>query len=109
MRSACDSTSSWSQRSSAIGAVGWLTPWYAHRMTSIQIAVRLPGDQVERMDRVAKGLHTSRSDVIRRALELYLYRLDCERDARIYEREPLKRDELAFTDDPDAWTETPPW
>jgi Arc/MetJ-type ribon-helix-helix transcriptional regulator len=43
--------------------------------------VRLPDDQVARIDRLVGVLLTSRSDVIRRAIELYLYRLACEHDA----------------------------
>ncbi len=78
-------------------------------MTSVQVAIRLPADQVERVERVAKGLHSSRSEVIRRALELYLYRLDCEHDARVYAREPLTASELALADDPEGWKDTPAW
>jgi hypothetical protein len=44
-------------------------------------------------------------------VELYLYRLACERDARIYEEMPLTDDELALADA--SWrtsAETlPPW
>lgn len=78
-------------------------------MTSVQVAIRLPADQVERLGRVAKGLHSSRSEVIRRALELYLYRLDCERDASVYARQPLTPSELALADDADGWKDTPAW
>ena len=78
-------------------------------MTSVQVAIRLPADQVERVERVAKGMHSSRSEVIRRALELYLYRLDCERDARVYALQPLTASELALADDPEGWKDTPAW
>ncbi len=61
------------------------------------------------MDRIVGALHTSRSDVIRRALEMYLYRLACEHDARAYERTPLTDAELALTDDPESWEGTPAW
>jgi Arc/MetJ-type ribon-helix-helix transcriptional regulator len=76
---------------------------------TVQVAVRLEADQVERVDRLVRALHTSRSDVIRRALELYLYRLECERDARVYEREPFTDAELALADDGQAWKGTPAW
>jgi predicted transcriptional regulator len=78
-------------------------------MTTVQVAIRLPADQAERVERVAKGMHSTRSEVIRRALELYLYRLDCERDAHVYSREPLTAAELALADDPDGWKDTPAW
>lgn len=74
-----------------------------------QIAVRLPDDQLERLDELVPGTHASRAAAVRRAVELYLYRLACEHDARAYERMPLTDDELAFADDPDAWAGTPPW
>lgn len=74
-----------------------------------QVAVRLPTDLLERLERVAGAAHASRSEVIRRAIELYLYRLDCERDARAYEALPLSDAELALADDPKGWTGTPGW
>jgi Arc/MetJ-type ribon-helix-helix transcriptional regulator len=78
-------------------------------MTTIQVAVRLEADQVDRVDRLVRALRTSRSDVIRRALELYLYRLECEHDARVYELEPLTSSELALADEEQAWKGTPTW
>lgn len=78
-------------------------------MTDKQVAIRLPLTQVHRIDRLVGTLHESRSDVIRRALDLYLYRLECERDARRYEEVPLSDRELAFTDDPDAGASMPEW
>ena len=78
-------------------------------MTTTQVAVRLPEDQLERIDRLVGVLHPSRSDVIRRAVDLYLYRLACEHDARAYERNPLSDAELALADDPDQWKGTPSW
>lgn len=85
-----------------------MTPWYARCMTT-QVAVRLPDELVERIDRIVGAAHASRSDVIRRAVELYLYRIDCERDVRRYESEPLTEAELALADDPDGWRGTPKW
>jgi Arc/MetJ-type ribon-helix-helix transcriptional regulator len=78
-------------------------------MTTSQVAVRLPLDQIKRMDRVVRRLHSSRSDVMRRALEMYLYRLECERDARLYEEQPLTDTELGLVDDEKAWEGTPAW
>lgn len=87
----------------------WLTFWYTRRMTTRQIAARLPESLVERMDRLVGDLHDSRSEVIRRALDLYLYRLQCEADARRYEVVPLSERELAFADDPEALAPMPEW
>lgn len=47
-----------------------------------------------RLDRVARETGSSRSELLNRALRELLYRLACERDAEIYEREPLTADEL---------------
>lgn len=74
-----------------------------------QVAVRLPADLISRLDSLVPNTHPSRSEAIRRALELYLYWLDCEHDARQYERIPLTDSELSMTDDPDAWSDTPAW
>ena len=74
-----------------------------------QIAIRLPEEIVSRLDALVPAVHESRSDAVRRSIELYLYRLACEEDAERYEREPLSDDELALADDPDAWTGTPSW
>jgi len=74
-----------------------------------QVALRLSKDQTARLDRAARRLKESRSEVLRRALELYLYRLECERDARVYAEKPLSDSELALADDPKAWKGTPAW
>lgn len=74
-----------------------------------QIAVRLPDSLVDQLDALVPGTHASRSDAIRRSIELYLYRLACERDADRYAREPLTDEELAFADDAAAWSGTPRW
>ena len=74
-----------------------------------QVAVRLPDDLVARVDELVPTAHPSRSDVIRRAIELYLYRLSCERDAHRYEEVPLTDRELALADDPHGWDFTPAW
>ena len=78
-------------------------------MATTQVAVRLPSELVDQLDHLVPATHSSRSEAIRRALEMYLYSLACERDAAIYERLPLSDAELAFADDPDAWTDTPKW
>lgn len=74
-----------------------------------QIAVRLPDGLVEQLDALVAAGHETRSDAVRRAIELYVYRLACERDARRYEELPLSDAELAMTDDPRAWDGTPAW
>jgi len=74
-----------------------------------QIAIRLPEEIVSRLDALVPAVHESRSDAVRRSIELYLYRLACEEDAERYEREPLSDGELTLADDPDAWTGTPSW
>ena len=83
-----------------------------HRYTSCmttQIAVRLPDDLVSRLDALVPGTHESRSDAIRRSIEVYLYRLAAEQDALRYDQLPLTADELALADDPAAWAGTPQW
>ncbi|MGH9189109.1 MAG: hypothetical protein ACRD0Q_03610 [Acidimicrobiales bacterium] len=42
-------------------------------------------------------------------MEVYLYRLACERDAELYESAPLTDQELAMADDSGAWEGTPAW
>lgn len=74
-----------------------------------QIAVRLPDDLINQLDRVVATSHQSRSEAVRRAIELYVYRLECERDAQRYEELPLTDAELAFADDPEGWSGTPTW
>jgi metal-responsive CopG/Arc/MetJ family transcriptional regulator len=74
-----------------------------------QLAIRLPDDLVRRLDALVPELHATRSEAVRRAIELYLYRLAWEHDARQYERSPLTEAELALVDDPQAWSQTPPW
>jgi Arc/MetJ-type ribon-helix-helix transcriptional regulator len=74
-----------------------------------QIAVRLPDELVQQLDAIVPGAHSSRSEAIRRSIELYLYRLVCERDAERYEQQPMTDEELALADDADAWADTPSW
>lgn len=74
-----------------------------------QVAVRLPERLVREVDDVAQRLQSSRSELIRTALEQYLYRLACEHDAAVYERTPLTEAELALADDPEGWSPTPQW
>lgn len=76
---------------------------------TIQIAVRLPEKLVKQLDQLVPDTHASRSEVIRRAIEFYLYRLACENDADQYERTPLHDSELALADDPAGWSNTAPW
>lgn len=74
-----------------------------------QIAVRLPDELVARIDALVPASHRSRSDAVRRAIEVYLYRLACERDAEAYARMPQSDGELALADDPQGWAATAPW
>lgn len=74
-----------------------------------RVVVGLPDDLAHELDTVAAGLHSSRSAVVCRAVEPYLNRLACERDADVYERQPLSASELALTDHPEAWAATPSW
>lgn len=78
-------------------------------MTSTQIAVRLPAEQIQAIDRLVPEPHATRSDVVRRALALYLYRLACERDAALYEEQPLTDLELSLADDASGWASVPKW
>ena len=71
--------------------------------------VHLPDDVVRRLDALIPTLHGTRSEAAARAIELYLYRLACERDAKIYDRFPLTDDEMAFADEPEVWSTAPPW
>lgn len=74
-----------------------------------QIAIRLPDEIATRLDALVPGVHKTRSDAIRRSIELYLYRLACEQDADRYDDKPLSDDELALAKDPEAWSGTPRW
>lgn len=73
------------------------------------VTLRVPDDLLAQLDGLVPDRHPSRSDALRRALELYLYRVACERDAEAYERTPLTEAELAVGDDPRDWEATPSW
>jgi predicted transcriptional regulator len=75
----------------------------------LQVAIRLSSDQVARIDELVGSVHASRSDLIRRAIDAYLYRLECERDAGRYIKAPLTGRELAFADDADPLATAPEW
>lgn len=74
-----------------------------------QIAIRLPDELVSRIDDLVPSRHESRSEAVRRSIELYLYRLECEKDAEAYDRQPPADGELSLADDPESWSGTPPW
>ena len=74
-----------------------------------QVAVRLPDELMRRLDSLVPGTHESRSEAVRRSIELYLNRLACEQDAARYEQLPLTDEELALVEDRDSWSGTPPW
>ncbi len=69
----------------------------------------MPNELVEALDRLVPTRHATRADAVRAAVDDYLYRAACERDAQRYAQAPLTGDELALVDDPDAWSATPPW
>jgi len=74
-----------------------------------QLAIRLPEDLIRKLDELVPGKHSTRSEAVRRAIELYLYRLACERDAEIYERFPLTEEEMGQANSPEVWSTLPPW
>ncbi len=79
------------------------------RKHTVQLAVRVPGDLLDALDQLIPQRHASRAEAVRTAVEDYLYRVACERDAMRYAAQPLTDDELALADDPAAWSATPPW
>ena len=70
--------------------------------------IHLPAELLRRLDALVPALHTTRSEAVTRAIELYLYRLACEHDAKQYQRMPLTDVELAWLDDPEVWSTLPP-
>jgi predicted transcriptional regulator len=74
-----------------------------------QLAIRLPDDLIRQLDELVPEKHSTRSEAVRRAIEMYLYRLACERDAEIYERFPLTEEEMAQANSPEVWSTLPPW
>jgi Arc/MetJ-type ribon-helix-helix transcriptional regulator len=79
------------------------------RHNDMQLAVRVPRALVRELDDLVPGLHRTRAEAVRAAVESYLYRLACERDAQRYDTTPLDDQELALADDPAAWSATPAW
>lgn len=78
-------------------------------MTDAPIALRIPQDLLDDLDALVPERHASRSAAIRRALELYLYRVASERDAEAYDAQPLTEAELAVGSEPENWEATPAW
>lgn len=81
---------------------------YTERMTT-PVTLRVPDDLLAQLDALVPEVHPSRSEALRRALELYLYRVACERDADRYAAQPLTEAELAVGDDVRDWEATPSW
>ncbi len=79
------------------------------RQHNVQLAIRVPNELVEALDRLVPERHATRAEAVRAAVEAYLYRVACERDAQRYAANPLTNDELALADHPDAWSATPSW
>ncbi len=74
-----------------------------------QLAIRIADDQLAQIDAMVPSVHESRTELIRRAIELYLYRMACERDARIYEELPLTDTETSQFETPTNWEAAPAW
>jgi Ribbon-helix-helix protein, copG family len=73
-----------------------------------QLAVRISDEQMAAIDRLVPAVHGTRTELIRRAVELYLYRLECERDAQRYEELPLTPEELSMSSAVN-WSSAPAW
>ncbi len=73
-----------------------------------QLAIRVSDEQMAAIDRLVPEVHRTRTELIRRAVELYLYRLACEHDAQRYEEVPLTDDELAMSSAAN-WASAPAW
>lgn len=74
-----------------------------------QLAIRIADDQLAQIDSMVPRVHDSRTELIRRAIELYLYRMACERDARIYAELPLTDSEMSQFETPTDWDAAPAW
>ena len=61
-----------------------------------QVTIRLADTLVSELDEVAGEIRSTRSGVIRRAVEHYLYGLACERDVSLYEQQPLSASEAVL-------------
>lgn len=81
---------------------------YTQRMTT-PVTLRVPDELLAQLDELVPERHPSRSEALRRALELYLYRVACERDADRYAEQPLTEAEIAVGDDARDWEATPSW
>ena len=79
------------------------------RRHDVQLAVRVPAELVRKLDLVVPDRHATRAEAVRAAIEDYLYRLACERDADRYAAQPLTDQELGLADSSDAWSATPAW
>ncbi len=57
----------------------------------VQLAVRVARSLVEELDALVPEVHPTRAEAVRAAVESYLYRLACERDAERYAELPLPK------------------
>ncbi len=73
-----------------------------------QLAIRVSDEQMAAIDRLVPEVHGTRTELIRRAVELYLYRLECERDSQRYAELPLTADELSISSAVN-WASAPAW
>ena len=60
------------------------------------VTIRLADTLVSELDVVAGEIRSTRSGVIRRAVEHYLYGLACERDVSLLDQLPLSMSESAL-------------
>jgi Ribbon-helix-helix protein, copG family len=60
---------------------------------SMTLSFRTDDELADALTAEAERLGVSRSDILNKALSLYLYGLACERDAAIYEANPLSADD----------------
>lgn len=74
-----------------------------------RLAIRLPKDLMQRLDALVPDEHHTRSEAVRRAIELYVRRFEAAHDVGQYEKLPLSPDELALVDDIESWSATPEW
>ncbi|MGQ0775434.1 MAG: ribbon-helix-helix domain-containing protein [Pseudonocardiales bacterium] len=79
------------------------------RQHDVQLAVRIPSEIIVELDALVPQIHATRAEAVRAAVQAYLYRLACERDAQRYAEAPLEEAELALTDAPGTWSATPAW
>ena len=69
----------------------------------------MPGELLTGLDELVPQRHVSRAEAIRSAVEVYLCRVACERDAQRYAEHPFTDEELTLADAPETWSHTSQW